>query len=76
MGFLQNSDIRSARSRIIRQVRGKAYSNWSEAELDDASMVCSGYSATGYVLKELVQREPKVIAAFAAGWSPSIRICY
>ena len=76
MGFLQTSDIRTARSRIIKEVKGKAYSNWSKDELADASTVCSSYSAAGYVLMELVEKEPKVINAFAAGWSPSIRICY
>jgi hypothetical protein len=76
VGFLQGNEVRAARGRVIKDLDRKSYSAWSKDDLDDASTVCSSYSAVGYVLMELMKNEPDVINVFAAGWSPSILRCY
>src|SRR5438552_12042568 len=72
INFLQSEDVRSARTIVRRDLRGKPMAEWDNLEQQAASRVCSTYDIAGILLREgLVP-----LAPFLDNWGPSIRDCY
>lgn len=72
VNFLQDQEVRNARSMVIKQLKEKSITDWNEEERKCASTVCSTYDLAGiFIRRGLVPLEP-----FADNWGPSIRKCY
>jgi hypothetical protein len=70
--FLQVPETRSARSRVRRDLGGKAYDKWTIGEKDAASAVCASYDLAAVLIrKDYIPRE-----VFIETWEASITNCF
>jgi hypothetical protein len=72
LSFIESDEIRAALNLVFTTLHKKHFSQWTEAEQQAASKLCSSFSTAGTILQSgLVPLEPLIV-----GWEPSLRRCY
>jgi len=72
LSFIESDEIRAAMNLVYTTLHKKHFSEWTEAELQAVSRLCSSFSTAGTVLQSgIVPIEPLIM-----GWEPSIRRSY
>ncbi|MDO8444843.1 MAG: hypothetical protein Q7T53_01855 [Deltaproteobacteria bacterium] len=73
INFLQATNVRDARTSVLKSLKLKKYADWNEDEKREASLVCSNYDVASILIlqQKLVPLEP-----FVSNWGPSIKGCF
>jgi hypothetical protein len=70
--YLQQSEVRSARTHAITVLKDKEYSKWSEDDRQHASLVCSTYDVAAIFIKSGLYDKD----LFLDTYGPSLSKCY
>ena len=73
VNFLQAQHVREARTIVRRDLKGRAFSAWTDAEKRAADLVSSTYEVAAILI---LQQRLVPVAPFLPHWGSSIRDCY
>jgi hypothetical protein len=73
INFIQDEKARDAREIVMKNLKGKAYCDWSPNELKAASNVCSSYDVVSILIYQQALVPQNLIIT---NWGPSIIKCY
>src|SRR5262249_2242860 len=69
LSFIESDEVRAAMNLTYTTLHKKHFNQWTEAERQAASKLCSSFASAGTILQSgLVPIEPLI-----EGWEPSIR---
>lgn len=72
LSFIESDELRAAMNLVFTTLHKKHFSQWTEAERQAVSKLCTSFSTAGTILQSgLVPIEPLIV-----GWETSIRRCY